>query len=328
MKVSILVPVYGVENFIERCAISLFEQSYENIEYIFVNDCSKDLSLSVLESVINKYPERKSNVVIINHKINKGLAAARNTAVNAATGDYIMHVDSDDYIDLKTVEECVFKIKETNADVVVYGMNIVYKDKKIIELPLVPSNNKEYICKILRRECSACVCGGMYRRSIYVANNINAIEGINMGEDYMTKPRLIYYAQIIATIDKPLYNYVQYNIGSYTKTFDDSTIENLYQIPNSLTAFFKEKQDYNEFKDSLSYSYLLQKVIVLKYWAQSNASSLYVDKINKLFRNEYDSLDLKKSHALILLLAKLKWTSLLRLYIRIGIKINKLKKYV
>lgn len=96
-KISLLIPVYGVEKYIERCARSLFGQTYQNIEYIFVDDCTKDSSIAVLKKVLDDYPFRKEQVTIIHHNFNKGLSAARNTAFNHATGDYIIHVDSDDY---------------------------------------------------------------------------------------------------------------------------------------------------------------------------------------------------------------------------------------
>ncbi len=84
-KISLLIPVYGVEKYIERCARSLFGQTYQNIEYIFVDDCTKDSSIAVLKKVLDDYPFRKEQVTIIHHNFNKGLSAARNTAFNHAT---------------------------------------------------------------------------------------------------------------------------------------------------------------------------------------------------------------------------------------------------
>ena len=81
MKVSILVPIYGVEKYIEQCAISLFSQTYEDVEYIFVNDCTPDNSISILEKVLANYPERKSQTKIINHPENRGLGAGRKTVM-------------------------------------------------------------------------------------------------------------------------------------------------------------------------------------------------------------------------------------------------------
>ena len=118
MKISICVPFYGVEKYIERCARSVLEQTYPNIEYVFVNDCTGDRSLEILFEVINDYPIKKLSVKIISHKCNRGIAAARNTALENCTGDFMMFVDSDDYLEEKAVELLVSKQQETNADIV------------------------------------------------------------------------------------------------------------------------------------------------------------------------------------------------------------------
>ena len=89
IKVSILVPIYGVEKYIERCVRSLFEQSFTDIEYIFVNDCTKDSSMVILNKLIKEYEEKKGSIKIINHEKNGGLAASRITALKNATGEFI-----------------------------------------------------------------------------------------------------------------------------------------------------------------------------------------------------------------------------------------------
>lgn len=105
--VSILVPIYGVEKYIKRCAISLFEQTYKNIEFVFVNDCTRDSSISVLKDVVTEYPYLANKVKIINHIHNKGLAAARNTAIKESSGDFVFHVDADDWLEKTAIESCV-----------------------------------------------------------------------------------------------------------------------------------------------------------------------------------------------------------------------------
>ena len=102
--ISICVPVYGVEKYIERCAVSLFEQTYENIEYIFVNDQTKDKSWEILLGVIERYPMRKSQVKLSTHDKNRGLAAVRNTAANLASGRFIIWVDAEDYVETNIVQ--------------------------------------------------------------------------------------------------------------------------------------------------------------------------------------------------------------------------------
>ena len=117
-KVSILVPIFGVEKYIERCARSLFEQTYSNLEYIFVNDCTPDKSVEVLENVMVNYPERIENVKILTHEKNRGVAAVRNTALDNACGDFVSLVDSDDWLELDAVELLVSKQLKTDADIV------------------------------------------------------------------------------------------------------------------------------------------------------------------------------------------------------------------
>ncbi len=118
-KVSIIIPVYGVEQYIERCARSLFEQTYDNIEYVFVDDCSQDRSVEVLKTVIEDYPARKGNVKIIRHDVNRWLSAARNTGLKNSSGDYVYFVDSDDYIHCRTIELLVQVSTTEQADIVV-----------------------------------------------------------------------------------------------------------------------------------------------------------------------------------------------------------------
>ena len=98
-KVSVIVPIYGVEAYIERCAVSLFEQTLDDIEYIFVNDCTPDESMKILSHVLSRYPHRTDQVVIINQPKNMGAAKAREVGIKAAKGEYIIHCDSDDWVD-------------------------------------------------------------------------------------------------------------------------------------------------------------------------------------------------------------------------------------
>ncbi len=96
LKVSVIIPVYGVEKYIERCTRSLFEQTLDDMEFIFVNDCTKDNSIAIIERIAEEYPLRKSQIHILNHQVNKGLPIARQTGLRVATGEYIAHCDSDD----------------------------------------------------------------------------------------------------------------------------------------------------------------------------------------------------------------------------------------
>lgn len=281
--VSILVPVYGVEKYIERCALSLFEQTYKNIEYIFVDDCSPDNSVSVLKKVVDLFPSRKKQVFIIKHEHNQGLAAARNTALEYAHGKYVMHVDSDDFIDKTTVEKAMQKMYEESADIVIFGMNHVYKNKSISEMVEIPSDPKVYAAKLLARECPVCVCGGLYLRSLYMNNGVRAIPGLNMGEDYATKPRLVYYAKRIASIKEPLYSYVHYNEGAYSYTLKNKYIDDLMQALQVLESFFKKSDNPAFFTDSIKKAKIDIWFLLLTSWGIHHGNKIIWKRLQNLF---------------------------------------------
>lgn len=212
--VSICIPIYGVEQYIERCARSVFEQTYSNIEYIFVNDCTKDRSVEILSGVMNDYPERLSAIRIISHEMNRGLAAARNTAIENCSGVFVMNVDSDDYLEKNAVELLVNKQKETGADIVSGCAIKETKDgQEVLREPDYKSKEE------MIHSCIRPTLDHMWRRiirlSLYKENHIAAKEGVNVGEDWQVLPQLVYYAKKIAKIDDIVYHYNCMNEVSY-----------------------------------------------------------------------------------------------------------------
>ena len=117
-KVSIVVPIYNVAQFIKKCAHSLFTQSFEDIEYIFVDDCTPDNSIELLNQVLLSYPQRKDSVHIFTHEHNKGLVATRQTGISHAKGEYIICLDSDDWINTDMVQLLYSEAENGNYDIV------------------------------------------------------------------------------------------------------------------------------------------------------------------------------------------------------------------
>lgn len=243
VKVSLLIPVYGVEKYIERCAKSLFEQTYENIECIFINDCTKDKSIHVLNQTLKQYPHRIDQTKIIHHSVNKGLAAARNTAINHCSGKFIMHIDADDYIDKNAVECLVHKQQEGNYDIVTYDTKLYKPNGVNIIVSKDINDNKLFTKSLLQRETSMNVCGRLIRLSLYKNNNISNIEGLNMGEDYLVMPQLAYYAKKIGNIHNVFYHYDFTNITSYCNNYKRETIIQLWNVIEHLEEFFHSKGD-------------------------------------------------------------------------------------
>lgn len=236
--VSILVPVYNVNRYIQKCAVSLFEQSYPNIEYIFVDDCSPDDSIAILYDVISRYPKRKAQIKIISHKINKGLAEARNTAVNAATGKYIMHVDSDDYLERETIAIMLAKAVEKAADMVVCDFNNIYQNKVVKTTVKVVKDKLHYLSLILTRRTTVNIWGRIIKRDLLIENSIYAIPGLNHGEDYVVIPRIIFHCKNIEKVDLALYNYIRYNVSSYTNGVNEKAIDDTIRANQLIIDFF------------------------------------------------------------------------------------------
>ena len=250
-KVSILVPIYGVEKYIERCVRSLFEQTYDNIEYVFVNDCTKDNSIEVLLKILDEYPERKEQVKILHHERNRGLSAARNTAVENMTGDYLWHIDSDDYVAKNAVEELVREIQHTGVDVVIFGHDSVYANKTVPNNIEAYDNINTYIKLLLLNSIAASMWNKFYRSSFYKEIGIMSIEGIGQGEDYAVVPRILYYTSKITWLNKSLYFYNLVNQSSYSNNISLASIKSLKKADDVLYDFFKDKESYKDVIDIL-----------------------------------------------------------------------------
>lgn len=263
-KVSILVPVYGVEGYIERCAESLFEQNYSNIEYVFVDDCTIDDSIAVLLQVLEKYPCRKEQVKIVRHDSNRGLAAARNTAFDNSTGEYVMHVDSDDFIESNAVELLLKCAREKNADIVVCDNKCVYKDFVTVRKQDVPPMKQDYLKFLLCKRIQPSIWGKLLSRNLYLKSNVRSVEGLNYGEDYVFIPRIVYYADVIVKLDCFLYNYVLYNNSAYTKNISLKAVANLHAADDILDEFFTSVPDSDSYVETLIISKLRTKLYLLK----------------------------------------------------------------
>lgn len=248
-QVSILVPIYGVEKYIERCARSLFEQTYENLEYIFVDDCTPDKSMEILLRVMEDYPNRKEQVRIIRHEHNRGLAAARNTALDAATSPFITHVDSDDYLALDAIQLLVAKQVETGADIVSGNFYSVFRRGLKKGFEPAYEGQQEMLLKTLEslsKKGTHAVWRRLIRLSLYNDNHIRAIEGLNNLEDCQQMPQLAYYANKIAKIDNHIYYYERMNDQSYLAASANSANPDLWrQSIESIRVverFFSDKE--------------------------------------------------------------------------------------
>lgn len=262
MKITIITPVYKVSDFIERCAVSLFEQTYNDIEYIFIDDCSPDDSIDKLNNIVAMYPDRTSDIKIVRHSINYGVAAARNTGLANATGEYIYYVDADDWLEKDAIETMVKQAEATDADIIAVGwyLSFIQNERK---MPMPDYTNARCALKaMLGGQMRWNLWLYMIRRNIYRKYDFKYIEGENVGEDMYMLIRLFSRAEIISFIHKPLYHYVRQNSNSITQATPFSQLRkvwgNLSAAVDYLTNNFED-----EFADEINYMKLNVKFPLL-----------------------------------------------------------------
>lgn len=240
--VSIIIPVYNVSKYIARCARSLFEQSYQNIEYVFVDDCSPDDSISILMSVLEHYPKRMDRVNVVKNITNCGIAAVRNIGVKHCHGSFLMYVDSDDWLDTDVVEKCVGKQLEEDADIIVFDRKIYKNDGVHIYRAKEVTTAQTMAEQMLARKREISIWGMLIRTSLYRDNNIACREGINMSEDYQTSPCLVYFAKNVAVLHDTYYNYENRNMTSISARFSEKNTRQELVTIDILGDFVKDKE--------------------------------------------------------------------------------------
>ncbi|WP_242384750.1 glycosyltransferase family 2 protein [Phocaeicola sartorii] len=324
--VSICVPVYNVGQYIERCCRSLFEQSYNNIEYIFVDDCSSDESIDIVRQTVLDYPERTSSVEIIKHKENKGSSGARNSGIDVSSGYFLLFVDGDDYIDSQTVELLVKQAMRDDVDVVIYDSKFIYANRIVIPNRTVPSNKEDVVKYLLTYKLAPSVCGKLYKTSLVKDHEIRFIEGLNVGEDYCTSPCILYYANKVSHCKGCYYNYIKYNETSYTNNYKAKSIEDMIRAVSILDVFFKSKDDYQIYEDCLQEAHLRVKVNLLLNICRYRSSVWnLIPMVASLYQNMKQANSvLPRKYKFVLWLSEHKFYNILYVYVNIGIYLKEL----
>lgn len=227
-KVSVIIAVYNAAKYIERCARSLFEQSLQEMEFIFVNDCSPDDSFEILARTTKDYPSRTQQIKIIHHKQNLGVAAARTSGMKAAKGEYITHCDPDDWIETDAYLCAYTAATAKNADILTFGHREIRNDGT----ETVRATASGCGIDILRKwNFSTVLWNSIVRREIIQDNDIYPFPGINSGEDTNTMIRAYLFASNVVCLDKIFYNYNCLNSTSIT-SIDYKTNLERYLKPN------------------------------------------------------------------------------------------------
>lgn len=234
-KVSVVVPVHGVERYIERCARSLFTQTFKEIEFVFVNDCTTDRSMELLADVRKEFAD--ASVQIVTLAQNVGLPQARRNGVEHASGDYILHVDSDDWIEPDMVERLYLQAVENDADMVCCDWVEEHADHSERFSHLEVSRDAYYDA-ILALETDAYVWSRLCKRSLYDGLEFPTC---NMFEDFVITSQLVAKARTIGFVHAPFYHYLRNNADSIrssanTKRILSQELQNIYNVYQRVTT--------------------------------------------------------------------------------------------
>ncbi len=223
-KISIIIPVYNVEKYLNRCIESIVNQTYKNIEIILINDGSTDNS----QKILNEYKKYKN--IFVYKKNNGGLSSARNYGLKYVTGDYIMFVDSDDWIDINCIENLVsYLCTNKNIDIIEFGYRNV-NDAGIInqhkfDNKQIDDNNNILYEYFYGNTIVDMVCNKIYKATLF--DNLMFVEG-KIHEDYMITPKLLYKSNNISIISDVYYNYYRRDNSITNSKYTEKKLDRLF----------------------------------------------------------------------------------------------------
>lgn len=294
-KVSIVIPIYNVEKYLDRCIESIKSQTYTDLEIILIDDGSKDSSGAICDEHA-KYDNR----IKVIHKENGGVSAARNTGLSVADGEYIMFVDSDDYIDSNMIEEMVLHLP---ADIVICGLRWVQPEGKIIRENSFDKNETVQITEFIERYFDIAqdgyIISGPYNKlfckQIINEYNLKFDENLSIGEDWLFVIKYMQCIENVCIMNNAYYNYVQYANNTLMSKYNDNAFEMCELLYNAEIDLTSKSDQYDS-------SFLIERFMALYFtfvWQIYTRSKMVgINKYKKLkyvLKNEFFCMLILKS---------------------------------
>ena len=258
-EVSIIVPIYNAEKYIEKCSRSLFEQTFQSIEYIFVNDCSSDNSINVIKEILNDYPNRKEQCIFIELEKNSGPATARNCGIKKAHGTFIYFCDADDWTDPFIIEKMYSKATERCADICICDFYNIYKEGFKYHESISWTGDK--IATMQRYLCNSVpvVWILLVKKRLYTDHKIEFIHGCIYSEDFNLTVKLMDKAQTIVNIPEALYYHNCMNLSSITHEMQEKTMDDERIMDLDLISYFQKEKTIDNYIAQLNWRILNSK---------------------------------------------------------------------
>ncbi|ATA72523.1 Glycosyltransferase, group 2 family protein [Capnocytophaga canis] len=260
-KISVIVPVYKAEKFVQRCVYSLLNQDLDRVEFIFINDGTPDKSFQIIRQITSQ-SHRNGDVVLLENKKNIGIAQTRRKGMLEATGKYVIQIDSDDWVEPTMLSSLYAKIEEEGSDVVVCDYYISYKTTERYMREEYKKDIEYNIKNMMLGNLHPSFCTTLIRRAFYMENDLIPTGEINMGEDIETMLRLFSLTSKVSYLPKAFLHYTQYNTLSLTKTMGESSINDAIVFISKLEDFVR-KSEINYEQEFCSMIVFYKKVFTL-----------------------------------------------------------------
>ncbi len=206
-KVSVIIPVYEVEKYIEQCVRSLFEQTLNDIEYIFIDDCTPDESIEVLQRVLKDYPQRRRQVCILHNEKNLGQGRTRKRGILAATGEFVIHCDPDDWVELEMYEKMYNEAINAHSEIVMCDFFRNYPNGIECKMHMADNTDKiQALVNLYTVDRMGTLCGHLVARHI-VQDESLVWPQWNYTEDLVLIFQYVMKAKSLATVKEALYHY-------------------------------------------------------------------------------------------------------------------------
>ena len=286
-KVSVIVPVYNVEKYIDKCLNSLVNQTLQDIEIIVVNDGSPDNSQKIIDRYVRDYPDKVKSYI----KENGGQGSARNFGVGLSSSDFISFVDSDDYIENDMIEKMYNVITRTKCDIVVCGSNVVDDNYNIVSQTF--PNNRVFSNKIEKYLFSdVCVWNKMIRKSIVLNSNLEFRNKV-WYEDLDYTYKLLNLSDNIEFIDENLYNYLLRDNSTMNNNNINRNLE-IFLALDEMISYSKSKNNFNKFYQEIEFLaidhiFISSVVRVLCTSAKLSTRVKIANKLIKYVKNNFPS---------------------------------------
>lgn len=307
--ISICIPVYNVAPYIERCIRSLMEQTYNHLEYIFVDDCSTDSSLELVRAITNQYPERCAHTHIIRNSENRGVSYTRRICIETAKGDYIVWVDSDDYVELDMIEKLYTLLIQNHADVISGGNYVNYRNKQWIEQPFPEFDNFDSVSFPLQGVfCS--LWGAIYKRELFHLDSM-VPDGMDYLEDRLYRLKIALSNAKIVHVNDLTYHYI-IRESSITSTVSEKTLKCFILFWQTVDRLLADYNLTDKYKNLVDYAKVQNKTSLMLHTNSMKIRKEYAP----LFHEEEKKVmhNLSKGYWLMSHLIHYKLWGLIRLY--------------